>query len=75
MNKAVESGYKNVLEGMLFLFTMIVVFNMLIEFFVTLGWTSLPLGTEFVHEFLVLASLLAVLNWISGKFFGMVLFH
>ena len=65
-----EILYKNMLEGLLFFFIIIILFNSLTDFAYKIGIITQTLELQQIQYFGFLSCFLAILNILSDKFFG-----
>ena len=63
------------MEGMYFLIIIIIVFNMLTDFFFKIGFVTETLAVSDIRYYGGLSVMFAINNLISKKFFGVELFR
>lgn len=71
----IEQVYKNILEGILFLLTIVALFTLFADFGQNVGLLAAKLDVEQMRYLGFVSTGLAVLNMLSSKFFELPLFH
>ena len=73
-SKILDLIFRNSVEGMYFLIIIIIVFNMLTDFFFKIGFVTESLAIRDIQYYGGLSVMFAINNLISKKFFGVELF-